>query len=71
MGEKSIGIITIHKIHNFGSVLQTYALWKILREQGYSVEIIDYKFPNEFHLSASDDKSAEAKNIQRLHSKKR
>ncbi len=66
MGEKTIGIITIHKIHNFGSVLQTYALWKILREQGYSVEIIDYKFPNEFHLSASDDKSAEAKKYPKV-----
>lgn len=53
MGKKTIGIITIHKIHNVGSVLQTYALWKILREAGYSVEIIDYKFPNEYHLSKS------------------
>lgn len=53
MKKKTIGIITIHKIHNVGSVLQTYALWKILRDAGYCVEIIDYKFPNEYHRSES------------------
>lgn len=47
---KSIGIITIHKINNYGSVLQAYALQKACEELGYRTEIIDYKFPNEYHV---------------------
>ena len=38
-----IRIITIHSIHNFGSVLQAYALQKFLLNSGYSVEVIDYR----------------------------
>lgn len=38
-----IKIITIHSIPNFGSVFQTYALFKYLKNIGYSdVEVIDY-----------------------------
>jgi len=46
---ETIGIITIHKIHNYGSVLQAYALQHVCEEMGFKVEIIDYNFPNEFH----------------------
>lgn len=46
---KTIGIITIHKIHNYGSVLQAYALQQVCEEMGFEVDIIDYNFPNEFH----------------------
>ena len=46
---RTIGIITIHKINNYGSVLQAYALQKACEDLGYKVEIIDYDFPNEFH----------------------
>lgn len=46
---KSIGIITIHKIFNYGSVLQAYALQYICEKLGFRTEIIDYNFPNEFH----------------------
>lgn len=46
---KSIGIITIHKINNYGSVLQAFALQKACEDFGYEVEIIDYNFPNDFH----------------------
>lgn len=66
MGNKTIGIITIHKIHNFGSVLQTYALWRVLQEKGYSVEIIDYKFPNQYHLSGSHDAAEEKKTYPKV-----
>lgn len=48
---KSIGIITIHKINNYGSVLQAYALQKACEDLGFKVEIIDYNYPNDFHLS--------------------
>lgn len=47
---KSVGIITIHKINNYGSVLQAYALQKTCEDLGYKVEIIDYNFPNEYHM---------------------
>jgi len=45
----SIGIITIHKINNYGSVLQAYALQRVCERLGYRVEIIDYDFPNKYH----------------------
>lgn len=48
---KSVGIITIHKINNYGSVLQAYALQKTCEDLGYNVEIIDYDFPNAFHAN--------------------
>lgn len=40
-----IKIITIHNIHNFGSVFQAYALNEYLKNCGYEVEIIDYNPP--------------------------
>lgn len=36
-------IITIHHIHNFGSVFQAYALAHFLEMNGYETEIIDYR----------------------------
>lgn len=36
-------IITIHCIHNFGSVFQSYALVTFLNNQGYCAELIDYR----------------------------
>lgn len=44
-----IGIITIHKINNYGSVLQAYALQETCEKMGYRTEIIDYSFPNDWH----------------------
>ena len=45
-----VGIITIHKINNYGSVLQAYALQKVCEDLGHQVEIIDYNYPNTFHV---------------------
>ncbi|MCK9220809.1 MAG: polysaccharide pyruvyl transferase family protein [Bacteroidales bacterium] len=36
-------IITIHCIHNFGSVFQSYGLVKYLQNEGYDAELIDYR----------------------------
>lgn len=47
--KKRVGIITMHKIYNFGSALQAYALQHIVTALGYDAELIDYKFPNVFH----------------------
>lgn len=51
-----IGIITIHRISNFGSVLQAYALQEYIeRTFGCRVEIIDYLYPNRKHLATVAD----------------
>lgn len=42
---KSIGIITFHESINYGAILQSYALQKILEKMGYAPEIIDYCNP--------------------------
>lgn len=38
-------IITIHHIHNFGSVYQACSLFRFLSDHGYDAEIIDYRPP--------------------------
>lgn len=38
-----IGILTFHCAHNYGAVLQTYALVTYLRKNNYDAEIIDYR----------------------------
>ena len=38
-----IGLLTFHDTTNFGSWLQTYALYKKVKQLGYHIEIIDYK----------------------------
>ena len=36
-------IITIHHIHNFGSVFQAYSLRRFLEDNGYEADLIDYR----------------------------
>lgn len=38
-----IGILTFHRAHNYGAVLQCYALQETLRSMGHDVWVIDYK----------------------------
>ena len=38
-----IGIITFQCAHNYGAVLQAYALKEYLKTLGYSVNIINYR----------------------------
>ena len=38
-----IGIITVHRAHNYGSVLQCYALQEYLKSQGHDAWVIDYR----------------------------
>ena len=40
---KKIGIMTFHASHNYGSVLQAYALQKKLNAEGYDAKIINYR----------------------------
>ena len=37
-----ISVITIHRVYNFGSVLQAFATQKIFESKGCEVEVIDY-----------------------------
>ncbi len=38
-----IGILTFHCAHNYGAVLQCYALQETLKQMGHDVEVIDYR----------------------------
>ncbi len=42
-------IITIHHIHNFGSVFQAYSLHRFLKDSGFDAEIIDYQPTYYYH----------------------
>lgn len=44
----SVGIITMHRVTNFGSALQVYGLSQAIYNLGYNVKIIDYRFPNSY-----------------------
>lgn len=44
---KKVGVITQHRVVNYGSVLQTYALQEKIKELGYDCQIIDY-YPQRF-----------------------
>ena len=43
---KSVGIVTMHKVLNYGSALQAYALQRKIDELGFKATIIDYLYPN-------------------------
>ena len=47
---KKIGILTFHRAHNYGAVLQAFALCEYLNTNGYEAEIIDY-YPNNIDQS--------------------
>ena len=42
---KKVGILTYHRAHNYGAVLQCYALKEVIKEMGYEVQVIDYRQP--------------------------
>ena len=46
---KRIGILTMHRVQNYGSALQAYALQEYINRLGYDAELIDYIFPNGEH----------------------
>lgn len=47
-----IGIITFHAAHNYGSMLQAYALQTYLERQGHKVEIINFRTPKQKSIYA-------------------
>ncbi len=65
MNKKKIGIITLHRARNFGSILQAYALQEYINNQGYETVIYDY-YPERYHtmglLKRLRSKSSKFKN---------
>jgi len=51
-----VGVITMHRVVNYGSFLQAYATQKVIESLGMLCEIIDYKFPNSLHRKKIDFK---------------
>lgn len=47
---KSVGLITMHRVANHGSVLQSLATQKVIEQLGYNCIIIDYAYPTDNHL---------------------
>lgn len=41
-----IGILTFNYCHNYGAMLQAYALWKILTKMGGEVYFVNYQLPH-------------------------
>ena len=41
----------MHRVINYGSLLQTIALNDFLKTNGYNPIVVDYLFPNEYHRS--------------------
>lgn len=46
-----IGLITIYHVPNYGSVLQAYATQCVIEKMGYECVILNYKYPNEWHIN--------------------
>ena len=40
-----IGIITFNSAHNYGAVLQVWALQEKLKNEGHQMEVINYRIP--------------------------
>lgn len=43
--KKKCGIVTFHSSHNYGSVLQSYAMVKVMQKMGLDAELIDFRHP--------------------------
>ena len=64
--KRKVGLITIYHVPNYGSVLQTYATQILLEKLGYECDIINYKYPNEYHHSLGRRKQSLKSKIGRL-----
>lgn len=42
---RRVGTMTFHMAHNYGAMLQAYALPTAMQKLGYDCEVIDYRFP--------------------------
>ena len=51
---KTICLLTMHRVYNYGSILQAYATQSVLTSLGYQCKIIDYQYPNKIHPNDND-----------------
>ena len=45
-----VALLTMFDVTNYGSVLQTFASQTVLNNLGYDCDVINYRFPNEWHF---------------------
>ena len=48
---KTAGILTMHKVRNYGSALQAWATQDVIRKLGNDSYLIDNIYPNDYHKS--------------------
>lgn len=61
--KKKVGILSMQRIKNYGSFLQAYGLRKLIEEQGYEVEYVDYHVEEPIikdNLNGKNDKITKA-----------
>jgi hypothetical protein len=51
---KKVGVITMHRVLNYGSALQAYAFQRIIQSLGNQCELIDYYYPNKNIINKKD-----------------
>lgn len=52
---RRVGVITIYRNLNYGSVLQTFATVQTIERMKFQCEVIDYKYPNTYHSIKAQD----------------
>ena len=58
---KKVGLVTIFQVPNYGSVLQAYATQCLIEKLGYKCIIINYRYPNLWHISKDPKRKASFK----------
>ncbi|MDE6533589.1 MAG: polysaccharide pyruvyl transferase family protein [Muribaculaceae bacterium] len=48
---RKAALLTMFDVTNYGSVLQTFASQTVLDNLGYECDVINYRFPNEWHFN--------------------
>lgn len=61
--KKQVAIITMHRIKNFGSALQAWALQESINKIGHEAIIIDYLYPNAYYFSKVQKKQSNKTSI--------
>lgn len=59
---KKVGLTTIYSVPNYGSVLQAFATQEILKKIGFECNIINYRYPNDWHFKQKGFKKQSIKN---------
>lgn len=63
---KRIGILTFHAAHNYGSMLQTYALQTFLEQKGYEVTVINHRNLAQKSLYVKPGQLLKKKNLKEM-----